>query len=699
MGELLLELLSEEIPAGMQGHARAELRRLLAEALASRGLAFTAIRSFTTPRRLVAVVDGLPARQPDRTVERRGPRADAPERAREGFLRSLEGLAFTLEEREERRGRFLYAIIREPGRPTPEVLADFLPGLLAGFPWPKAMRWGEGELRWVRPLHGILCLFDGEVVPFRFGPLASGRSTRGHRFHAPEPVPVSDFADYETKLRRARVILDPGERARLIREQAEAHCRAEGLELVPDEELVAELAGLVEWPVVLAGAIDPDFMRLPAEVLVTAMRHHQRYLAVRDGEGRLAPRFLFVANIEARDGGRAITAGNERVLRARLWDARYFWDSDRRLPLEERLPKLERVIFHARLGTMAEKVARLERLAAEVAPRVPGADAALARRAARLAKCDLVTGMVGEFPELQGVMGGHYAREQGEAPEVAQAIAEHYRPQGPEDACPRAPVSVALALADRIDTLAGFFAAGIRPSGSKDPFALRRAALGVVRLVLENGLRLPLRSLLQGALEAYGERFATRDREAVVEELLSFLADRIEVLLRAEGVRHDLIAAARVPFAEDDLLRLVARVRALQRFLASEAGADLLTAYRRARNIVAIEERRDGRSYEGDPDPGLIADPEERALYEALAAARARIDAALREEDFEGAMRALAALRDVVDAFFDHVRVNVEDARLRVNRLFMLSALRSVFERIADFSRVEEGGPEGGSGR
>ncbi len=697
MSELLLELFSEEIPARMQEEARRELARRLERELAERALDFGAIRSFATPRRLVAVVEGLASRQRDREVERRGPRADAPERARQGFLRSLEGSSYRLEEREERRGRFLYAVVHEPGRPCREVLLDLLPELIARFPWPKSMRWGAGEMRWVRPLHALLCLLDGEPVPVRVGGLVAGDRTFGHRFHAPGPIRVAGFADYRERLRRAFVVLDGEERRRRILEQAHAALRPLDLRLEEDEDLLAELAGLVEWPVVLVGEIDPAFMGLPPEVLVTAMRHHQRYLAVRDAAGALAPRFVMVANIQARDGGRAIVAGNERVLRARLWDARYFWEQDRRVPLESLLPRLARLIFHARLGSMAEKAERLERLAAAVAERLPGVSPELAARAGRLCKCDLVSGMVGEFPELQGVMGGYYAREQGEPEEVAQAIAEHYRPAGADDRCPEAPVSIALALADRIDTLVGFFAAGIRPSGSKDPFALRRAALGVIRLVVDHGLRLRLGELFKAALDGYGERFASLDRGKLAAELLDFLSERLRVELRVQGVRADLIRAVFAVGGEDDLLRLLARVRALSDFLASEAGADLLTAYRRSRNIVAIEERRDGRSYRGEPDPERFALAEETGLYEALVRARAVIEERLLAEDFAGAMAALAELRGPVDAFFERVRVNAPDSALRANRLYILDALRAVFETIADFSLVEAAGDaEGG---
>ncbi len=689
MAELLLELLSEEVPARMQPRARRDLERLMAALLEEAGLAFSGMKSWVGPRRLAIAVSGLPERQPDRVSERRGPRVEAPEKAREGFLRSLEGLEYELFEREEKKGRALCARIREPGQPTRQALTERLPQMLERFPWPKSMRWGEGEQRWVRPLHAILCLLDREVVPFAFAGIRSDRYTFGHRFMAPERIEIAEPAAYEPALRRARVVLDAEEREQSIRAQAERLAAAEGCRVRPDDALFSELSGLVEWPVVLMGGIDAEAMRLPEEVLVVSMRQHQRYPSLQNADGTLAPHFLLVANLEARDGGAAIVAGNERVLRARLWDARFFWDTDRRQRLEERLPDLERVIFHARLGTMREKAERLARLAGFLGGFV-GCEREMAERAGLLAKCDLVTGMVGEFPELQGIMGGHYARAQGEPETVARAIAEHYAPQGPEDDCPRAATSVAVALADKIDTLGGFFAAGIRPTGSKDPFALRRAALGIIRLVLENGGRLPLRRAFREALAGYGSRFAHVDGEQHGRELLEFIADRLIVHLRDRGVRHDYIRAVFGAAPDDDLVRLMARVRALEAFLASEDGRNLLTAFRRAANIVAIEERRDGCSYRGHPDPALFAEPEEQRLWQALETARKAIGETLAVEDFEAAMRALAALRGPVDAFFDHVRVNVEEPALRRNRLLLLAAMCELFREIADFSVVED---------
>ncbi|MFO1067027.1 MAG: glycine--tRNA ligase subunit beta [Geminicoccaceae bacterium] len=684
MAEFLLELRSEEIPARMQQMAATALQGLLAAALKESGLGEPPIRAAWTPRRLVLVVGSLAARQPDMTIERRGPRVDAPPAARDGFLRSLPPGASTLEERDEPKGKVLFARVSVPGRASAEVLAERLPGLLAELPWPKSMRWGDGEARWVRPLQGIVALLDGEVVPFAFAGIASGRSTTGHRFMAPAAFDVTGAADHRAKLRAAKVMLDAAERRGLIEQGAQRLAAGEGLRLRPDPALLDEIAGLVEWPVPLLGRIDAAFMEIPSEVLVTTMRVNQKYLALETADGQLADRFVVVANIEAPDGGAAIVAGNERVLRARLWDAKYFWDLDRQRPLEAGLPKLERMVFHADLGSQGERVQRLVALSGALVPFVPGADRMLAERAALLAKADLVTGMVGEFPELQGVMGSHYARLQGEPGAVARAVAEHYAPKGPEDRCPAAPESVVVALADKLDTLVGFFAKGLRPTGSKDPFALRRAALGVLRLVVENGLRLPLREVLVTA--AAGHQAIERFDPA---PLLAFFADRLKVYLREQGVRHDLIAAI-LAKGDDDIVRVLARTKALAGFLDSEDGRNLLVAYRRASSIVGIEEKRDGRRFDGTPAADLLRDPAETALAGALGVAGTAIDRSLAGEDWAGAMAALASLRGPVDAFFDRVMVNVEDAGLRVNRLLLLGRIRSALGAVADFALIED---------
>jgi glycyl-tRNA synthetase beta chain len=580
--------------------------------------------------------------------------------------------------------------VEHPGRDTRDALAKEIPSLLARFPWPKSMRWGDHDIRWVRPLRSILCLFDGQVVPLTFGPLRAGAITYGHRFLAPGPIEVRNFEDYRQKLAAAYVQLDDAERQRVIAGEASRLAREETLRLREDPALLAELAGLVEWPVALLGRIDQRFMALPEEVLVTAMRHHQKYLALEDGDGRLAPRFVAVANLPTKDDGRAVIAGNERVLRARLWDAQFFWDKDRKRPLASRVPQLDGVVFHARLGSLGAKAARLEKLAGWIAQRVPGAEPERAARAGLLAKADLVTGMVGEFPELQGIMGRYYALHDRERPEVAAAIAEHYAPQGPSDVCPSAPVSVAVAVADKLDTLAGFGAIAEKPTGSKDPFGLRRATLGIIRLILENGLRLSLRDAFKQALALYGDVCKGTDADEVSRELLRFFADRLKVHLKDAGVRHDLISAVFAAGEEDDLVRLLARVEALRAFLATEDGANLLVALRRASNIVRIEEKRDRRSYAGQPDGQQLRAEEEQILYFRLMTVGDDITDALAREDFGEAMRALAHLRQPVDAFFDRVTVNAEDPQLRENRLYLLGQIRSALGAIADFSLIQD---------
>ncbi len=690
MAELLLELLSEEIPARMQKLAATELGARLDQALAEGGVQGRLAHCHATPRRLMVAFSDLPIVSADRAIERRGPRVDAPEKARDGFLKSLGAADYTLGEIEDKKGRFLVASYTEPGRSTVEIVAAAMPGILAGFPWPKSMRWGNGEARWVRPLQSILCLFDGEVVPFAFAGIESDRQTFGHRFMAPDAVVVRDVDDYRDHLIAARVMLEAADRRQVIEAKATELAEAAGYTVRSDPVLLDEIAGLVEWPVPLLGRIDADFMALPAEVLVTTMRANQKYLALEDGAGRLAPAFVTVANIEAPDGGAAIIAGNERVLRARLWDARFFWEQDTRSSLESLLPKLDVMVFHAELGSMREKVDRLETLAVRLADSIPGAGRLLVERAARLAKADLVSGMVGEFPEVQGIMGGYYARAQGEPETVAQAIAEHYRPLGPGDACPTAPTSIAVALADKLDTLAGFFAAGIRPTGSKDPFALRRAALGLIRLVIENGLRLDLAPLVELALGTHGQRFAGFDAAALARELVGFLIDRLKVQQRELGVRHDLIEAVVAGRPDGDLVRIVARVAALRAFLATSDGADLLAALRRAGNIVAIEEKKDGQRFTGAVDPVLLEEPAERRLYEELEAARAAIRAQLAAEDYAASMAALARLRPAVDGFFDNVMVNAEEPAVRANRLRLLTMLHDDLAAIADFSVIEE---------
>ena len=690
MPELLLELLSEEIPARMQARASADLKKLVEEALDEANLPFGSTDTYVTPRRLTLVADGLPARQPDIREERKGPRADAPDKAITGFLNSVGLGRDQIEERETGNGPVLFAVIERPGRDTPEALADILPDSLRRLPWPKSMRWGSRSLRWVRPLHGILCLFDGAVVGFALEDIVSGDTTVGHRFLSPQPFFVTGFADYADKLRRAHVVLDPAERRRMIAGGAEKLAAAEGLKITPDDALLDEVTGLVEWPVPLIGRIDSEFMDLPSEVLTATMRVNQKYFALEDAGGAIAPRFVVIANTEAADGGGAIVEGNERVLRARLSDAKFFWDQDRKRTLASRAPELAKIIFHARLGTLDEKVDRMQALATSISRHVPGADMDRVRSASRLAKADLVTGMVGEFPELQGLMGRHYALNDGENAEVADAVAEHYAPRGPRDRCPTAPVSVAVALADKIDTLVGFYAIGEKPTGSKDPFALRRAALGVIRLILQNSLSLKLRGVFMNAYELYAESAVAGSRtDEVARELMEFVADRLKVHLRDRGIRHDRITAVFSLTGEDDLLRLMARVGALDEFLAGEDGENLLTAYRRAANIVRIEEKNDGAAYQGRADDALLRERQERDLFEALAASEKEIAERLAAEQYVDAMSVLSRLRRPVDAFFDDVTVNCGEPDLRRNRLFLLSQIGSALESVADFSKIE----------
>jgi glycyl-tRNA synthetase beta chain len=683
MAELLLELFGEEIPARMQARAADDLKRLVCDGLKSAELSFEAAAAHVTPRRLILHITGLPKAQPDVREEKRGPKVDAPAQAIEGFLRGNGLTREQCEERELPKGRFLFAIIERQGRPTAEVLADILPKAFASLPWPKTMRWGSGATRWVRPLHSILTLFDGAVVALTFADIASGDQTRGHRFHAPSPITVRDFADYRNKLAAAKVVIDAAERRRTIVAGARRLARDAGLTLVEDEALVAEIAGLVEWPIPMLGRFDKRFLDVPAEVLVATMKVNQKYLSLREGNGNLAPNFITVANLEARDGGKQIIAGNEYVLTARLADAEFFWTQDKKKTLESRLPALNDMVFHAKLGSLGEKVGRIESLAGELARFVPGAEGAKARRAAHLCKADLVSGMVHEFPEVQGVMGRYYALNDGEGRDVAEAIAQHYSPAGPSDDCPTAPTALCVALADKLDTLVGFWAIGEKPTGSRDPFALRRAALGVIRMVLENELRLPLRKTFTLARLSY-DRGDDQDGG-----LLDFFADRLKAHLREQGVRHDLVQAVFALGDEDDLVRLIARVRALAAFLASGDGANLLTAYRRAANILRIEEKKDGVMHDGIVDAGLFQQTEETALAAALAASVKEIDAALAGEDFARAMAAMAALRQPVDQFFDRVTVNTDNGALRANRLRLLSKIRTTLHKAADFGEIE----------
>ncbi|MEO1193996.1 MAG: glycine--tRNA ligase subunit beta [Pseudomonadota bacterium] len=703
MPELLIELRSEEIPARMQEAAGQDFQRLLLANLAKAGLEPRKSRAFTTPRRVTLLLEDLPARQEDTREERKGPKVGAPEKALAGFLRSA-GLTdiSQAELRESPKGDFYVAVKEVPGRATAEVLPELLVEALRAMPWPKSMRWGENSFRWVRPLRAVLALFDGKVLEGGLdlgSPAADGGflgftdSTLGHSLEGGRHLQVSDFASYCEALTAGRVMLDREERAASILEQAEALAREAGLVLRQDPGLLAEVVGLVEWPTVLLGRFEERFLSVPPEALVTAMRSHQKYFALENRDGSLAPAFLVVAEGDApTETARraAVTEGNERVLRARLSDAEFFWNQDRKTPLSDRLPRLGDIVFHAKLGSLQDRVTRIEAMALHIAESLGGLEMAEVSLAARLAKADLVTGMVGEFPELQGIMGRYYAEAEGAPAAVANAVAEHYAPKGPDDPCPRAPLSIVLAMAEKLDSLVGFWAIGETPTGSKDPFALRRAALGVIRLILENELRLPLRALFAQTAKGYGALGADFSAEA----LLEFFADRLKVALRGEGLRHDLITAVfaledREGRREDDLFRLVARVRALQAWLGGEAGENLLIAYRRAANIVRIEEKKDGAAIEGAPDQHLFEQHEEQALWMALEAVRPVLGLALGREDFDTALNDLSGLRAPVDAFFAQVTVNIDTLGLRSNRLRLLKAIQGTMDQVARFDLVE----------
>ena len=697
MAELLLELFSEEIPARMQARAAEDLQRLVSDKLKAAGLTFTSAKSLVTPRRLALVIDGLPLAQPDVKEEKKGPRVGSPQQAVDGFLKSA-GLTSldACEKRDTGKGEFYFAVIDKKGVTTAAILPEIILAAMNDLPWPKSMRWAGNTQRWVRPLHSIIALLDGKVLSGAFDlggdKVAFGDKTKGHRFLSSGEITVTSFADYQAKLKAAKVILDQAERRAEIKRQAEAAAAKEALTVKQDDGLLDEVTGLVEWPTVLIGKIDDEFMSVPHEVLTTSMRVNQKYFALLDKSGKLAPRFLVTANIEASDGGAAIIHGNERVLRARLSDAKFFWDQDLKISLSARAPLLDAITYHAKLGSVGQKVSRVKALARDLAKFIPGCDAGLANQAAGLAKADLVSGMVGEFPELQGIMGRYYARHEKLPEAVADAIADHYKPLGPNDTCPSAPVSVAVALADKIDTLTGFFAVDEKPTGSKDPFALRRAALGIIRLILENKLRLKLRDVLGLTYSGYYDSVGGFDKnapKAVINDLMDFFADRLKVALKEQGTRHDLISAVFALGNEDDLTRLLARVDALKALVDSTDGANLLAGYKRAANILRIEEKKDGTAHDGAVDATWLKQDEETALHKALTEATAQVTAAIGKEDFGAAMKALAGLRAPVDAFFDKVTVNAEEKELRGNRLRLLNSIRSTFNLVADFSKIE----------
>jgi glycyl-tRNA synthetase beta chain len=682
MAELLLELLSEEIPARMQTRAAEDLKRLICDELKGAGLAFNDARAFATPRRLALVVDGLPTARADVSDERRGPRVGAPEQAVQGFLKAA-GLA-SLDQAEKRdtgKGEFWFAVVRKKGGPTAEALPGIIDAAMKALPWPKSMKWGSGTMTWVRPLQSIVALFDGkvlagEVAPGgKMAPIKFGDITRGHRFLSKGTIRVANFADYAAKLRTAHVVLDPAERKKIVLEGAARLCAEAQVALRADEGLLEEVAGLVEWPVPMLGTIDARFMDVPPEVLVVSMKTHQRYFTTNNRDGALANRFVVVANTAGSDGGKTIVEGNERVLRSRLSDAKFFWDQDRKQRLEDRVPLLKNMVFHAKLGTQDDRVARIEILADRIAPYVEGADSAQAILAAHLCKADLVSGMVGEFPELQGTMGRYYALEQKLPAAIADAIGDHYAPAGPNDRCPSAPISVAVALADKLDALVSFWSIGEKPTGSRDPYALRRAALGIIRIIVENNIRLPLKKFFDA------------------DDLMAFFAERLKVQMREKGVRHDVVDAVFALGGEDDLVRLLARVEAVQSFLGTEAGRNLLTAYGRAANIVRAEEKKDkalAAKIAGAPDVALLEQSEEKTVATALAEIERLVKPALQREDFAGAMSGFAGLRGPIDSFFEKVTVNVADKPdLRLNRLKLLNQIRATMDSVADFSRIE----------
>ena len=705
MPDLLLELFCEEIPARMQAQAADDLRRLVTDALATKGLFGAGAAAFATPRRLALHVADLPPAQPDTREERKGPKVGAPEAAIAGFLKSA-GLASLDEAKvqaDPKKGDFYLAVIERAGHPTIEVLAEILPPIVESFPWPKSMRWGAASaagasLRWVRPLHSIVATFGPEteepdIVPFSVGGIAAGNTTRGHRFMAPEPFTVRRFDDYVPALERAKVVLDAGRRRDIILHDAKTLAMAQGLELVEDDALLAEVAGLVEWPVVLMGAFEREFLGIPPEVIRATIRANQKCFVLREGSSdKLANRFLLVANIEASDGGAEIARGNAKVVHARLADARFFWESDLKVKLDERVKRLDAIVFHAKLGTQGARVARLEKLAADLASLIK-ADPAHAARAAHLCKADLVTEMVGEFPELQGLMGRYYAAHQGEPETVAAACEEHYKPQGPSDRVPSAPVSIAVALADKLDTLLGFWSIDETPTGSKDPYALRRAALGVIRLILENKLRLPILTIGAEALLRNPKlaQWPEEDKRRLLGALLAFFAERLKVYLRDTRARHDLIDAVFGGPGSDDFVAVVRRVRALGEFLGTDEGANLLSGYRRAANILRAEAKKNPNEAAryGEPiDRNLVVEPAEKRLAATFQTVAEQASDAVNREDFDQAMRVLSSLRVPLDTFFGDVTVNAPDPALRLNRLRLLDGFRGAVHAVADFSRI-----------
>lgn len=730
MPDLLLELFSEEIPARMQAKAADDLRRLVTDKLVAEGLVYEGAKAFATPRRLALTVHGIPARQPDLKTERRGPKVGGPDAAVQGFLKAT-GLKSLDEAKIQRdaKGDFYIALIEKAGRDAIDVLAEILPVIIRTFPWPKSMRWGArsgkpGSLSWVRPLHAITATFgleteEPDVVKFSVDGIETGQTTYGHRFMAPSAINVRRFEDYEAKLKAAKVILDQQARKDIIFADAKELTFAQGFELVEDQALLDEVSGLVEWPVVMMGSFEEEYLAIPDEVIRATIRNNQKCFVVRDPKtGKLTNKFVLTANIEAADGGKVIVAGNERVIRPRLSDAKFFYETDLKTKLEDRLPKFQNIIFQREFqerfinpltGTQAARIERIEALSRIIAGSI-GADIAQVARTALLCKADLLTEVVGEFPELQGLMGRYYAVAQGEDEAVARAIEEHYKPKGANDSVPSDNVSISVAIADRVDTLVGFWAINQKPTGSGDNYGLRRAALGVIRTVLDNSIKLPLRTLFIDALELYGQMSfvepvsketdeahqlpvteqIARMREIVARDLLAFFADRLKVQLREQGARHDLVDAVFALGGQDDLLMIVRRVEALGKFLESDDGKNLLAGIKRASNILGIEEKKDKRSFDGAPDAALYSLGEEKALAKAISEVKAEASAAVAKEDFAAAMSAMAKLRPPVDAFFEKVRVNDDDAKVRENRLKLLNEIRSATRAVADFSKIQD---------
>lgn len=711
MAQLLLELFSEEIPAKMQLVASQQLQKSAKAALQEKGIECEEIKSFVTPNRLVLLINGLPESIKASTEEKRGPRVDAPQKAIDGFLKSTGLKQDQLEQRKTDKGEFYFAVSKHKAQPIGKVLTDSLSHILANFSWSKSMKWGRHDVRWVRPLHSILCILDCKVLPVHYGHIKASNVTRGHRFMSPEHFEVTSFAEYEKKLKEADVVIDPEKRKSIIEASFTRLCKTEKISVKPDPSLLEEVVGLVEYPHVLLGNIDKRFMSLPEEVLEGVMRSHQKYFVTLNDKGSFAPYFLTVSNIKPKGSSKNIIHGNERVLRARLADAQFFFEQDRKIPLEKRVPDLSKVLFHNKLGTVKDKTKRITALAKFFALWVPKANLLRVERAGMLAKVDLTTDMVGELPELQGLMGYYYAKDAKEHDDVADALKEHYKPVGASDSCPTKPVSVAVALADKIDTLIGLFIIGDKPTGSKDPFALRRAALGVIRIILENEMRAPMRIAFDKAATLYpakaypiednnkkGKRkplFSRRGRKVlnkkalVVEELLDFIVDRLRVILKERGVGHDRISAVFENSEDDDLWSISKRAEALEKLLQTEDGQNLLFAYRRVANMVAAEEKKSKESFEGSVKEKLLSDGAERKLYQAFKQTSTKIDKFLKKDMFEEAMKEFAHLRQPIDRFFDEVVVNADDPMIRKNRLRLLNYMRVTVNRIADLSFIE----------